>query len=186
MADAEMALAVLDGLLTEFPFVGGQDGQGKSVALSMLMTPVLRGGLPPAVPIHLVSKPAPGSGGSYLADRARNQARISGVVLFYRLDDGYGFARRDDGGSIFVSYRELSGVPGRVLGAGDRVSFVVGADRAGRTTAVEVEPVEQRSDPAVTVVQDGRRRYETRVMTAKDALRQRAERLWTHGGMDDV
>jgi hypothetical protein len=69
-ADAERALALLDSLLTEFPFVGGKDGQSKSVALSMLLTPVLRGGLPPAVPIHLVTKPAAGSGGSYLADIA--------------------------------------------------------------------------------------------------------------------
>jgi putative DNA primase/helicase len=66
-ADAERALALLDGLLAEFPFV---DDQSKSVALSMLMTPVLRGRLPPAVPIHLVTKPAAGTGGSYLADVA--------------------------------------------------------------------------------------------------------------------
>jgi len=66
-ADAEKALALLDALLNEFPFT---NDQSRSVALSMLLTPVLRGGIPPAVPIHLVTKPAAGTGGSYLSDIA--------------------------------------------------------------------------------------------------------------------
>jgi putative DNA primase/helicase len=65
--DAEQALDVLDDLLQDFPFI---DGPSRAVALSMLMTPVLRGGLPPAVPMHLVTKPAPGTGASYLCDIA--------------------------------------------------------------------------------------------------------------------
>jgi putative DNA primase/helicase len=43
---------------------------GHESALSLLITPVLRGALEPAVPLHLVTAPAPGSGKSYLADIA--------------------------------------------------------------------------------------------------------------------
>jgi hypothetical protein len=60
------ALALLLALLEEFPFV---DEESKAVALSMIMTPVLRGAMIVA-PMHLVTKPAPGTGGSYLADCA--------------------------------------------------------------------------------------------------------------------
>jgi len=65
--DAEAALTVLNGLLAEFPFV---DGPSRSVAMSMLITPVVRGALAPAVPFHVVSAPQPGTGKSYLADIA--------------------------------------------------------------------------------------------------------------------
>jgi putative DNA primase/helicase len=66
-SDAERALALIDGLLDEFPFA---DAVSRSVALSMLMTPVLRGALDPAVPLHLVTAPESGTGKSYLADIA--------------------------------------------------------------------------------------------------------------------
>lgn len=64
--DAERALTLLDELLTEFPFT---DDASRSVALSALMTPILRGGLPVA-PLHLARAPTPGSGKSYLMDIA--------------------------------------------------------------------------------------------------------------------
>jgi putative DNA primase/helicase len=64
--DAEAAAALLAELLAEFPFA---DDAGLSVALSMLLTPVLRGCMPVA-PMHLVTAPQPGSGKSYLADIA--------------------------------------------------------------------------------------------------------------------
>jgi putative DNA primase/helicase len=63
-ADAMAALALLGGLLTEFPFV---DAASKAVALSMVMTPVLRGALP-VVPMHVVTAPTASSGKSYLAN----------------------------------------------------------------------------------------------------------------------
>jgi putative DNA primase/helicase len=66
-ADAAAGLRLLDELLVEFPFA---DETSRSVALSMLMTPVLRGALPPAVPLHLIKKPLSGTGASYLADVA--------------------------------------------------------------------------------------------------------------------
>ena len=65
--DALTALALLLDLLTDFPFV---DRVSRSVALSMLMTPVLRAALGPAVPTHALSAPTPGTGKSYLTDTA--------------------------------------------------------------------------------------------------------------------
>jgi putative DNA primase/helicase len=64
--DAVAAAGLLDELLAEFPFA---DPTSKSVALSMLMTPVLRGAMTVA-PMHLVRAPLSGSGKSYLADTA--------------------------------------------------------------------------------------------------------------------
>jgi hypothetical protein len=64
---AETALKLLKELLTEFPFA---NEESRSVALSMLLTPVLRGALPPAVPLHVVTAPEAGTGKSYLADIA--------------------------------------------------------------------------------------------------------------------
>lgn len=63
-ADAETALALLTGLLTEFSFV---NDASRSVALSALITPVVRGALS-VVPLHVMRAPAPGSGKSYLVD----------------------------------------------------------------------------------------------------------------------
>jgi putative DNA primase/helicase len=65
-AQAEAQLRVLNELLTGFPFV---DNESRSIALSMLITPVLRAALGP-VPMHLFVKPSPGTGASYLADVA--------------------------------------------------------------------------------------------------------------------
>lgn len=64
--DAEAALALLNGLLTEFPFV---DAASRAVALSMILTPVLRAAVE-VVPMHLVTAPRPGTGKSYIADVA--------------------------------------------------------------------------------------------------------------------
>lgn len=65
-ADALAALTLLDGLLDEFPFV---DLASRSVALSALITPVVRGAMPVA-PLHAISAPVPGSGKSYIIDVA--------------------------------------------------------------------------------------------------------------------
>ena len=66
-AEASEALAFVDNLLVEFPFA---DDASHSVALSKLMTPVLRGALSPAAPLHTATAPAAGTGKSYLADLA--------------------------------------------------------------------------------------------------------------------
>lgn len=65
--DADRALEALQSLLAEFPFV---DDASRSVALSMILTVVLRGALLPAVPMHAATAPQPGTGKSYLADIA--------------------------------------------------------------------------------------------------------------------
>jgi len=64
-ADALTALELLKGLLAEFSFVGGEES--RAVALSGLITPVVRGALPVA-PAHVISAPTAGSGKSYLVD----------------------------------------------------------------------------------------------------------------------
>ncbi len=62
--DALAALALLKGLLVEFPFVGDLD---RAIALSALITPVVRGAFPVA-PMHSAKAPSAGSGKSYLFD----------------------------------------------------------------------------------------------------------------------
>jgi putative DNA primase/helicase len=64
--DALAALALLEGLLEEFPFA---DEASRSVALSALITPVVRAAFPVA-PMHVISAPEAGSGKSYLLDVA--------------------------------------------------------------------------------------------------------------------
>jgi putative DNA primase/helicase len=64
--DAEYALEILHELLAEFPFI---DDESKAVALSMLITPVVRGAMT-VTPLHLATAPLPGTGKSYLADCA--------------------------------------------------------------------------------------------------------------------
>src|SRR5262249_33311262 len=62
--DAIAALNLLNGLIREFPFVGEVD---KAVALSGLITPIVRGMMPVA-PLHLFHAPEAGTGKSYLMD----------------------------------------------------------------------------------------------------------------------
>jgi putative DNA primase/helicase len=62
--DALAALALFDELLIEFAFV---DEPSKSVALSALITPVVRGAMG-VTPLHAFRAPVAGSGKSYLVD----------------------------------------------------------------------------------------------------------------------
>jgi phage gp37-like protein len=62
--DALVALDRLEGLLAEFPLV---DDVARAVALSALITPVVRGAFPVA-PMHALLAPVAGSGKSYLLD----------------------------------------------------------------------------------------------------------------------
>ena len=64
--DALEALRLLDGLLDEFPFA---DNASRSVALSCLITPIVRGAFTVA-PMHAARAPTAGSGKSYLFDTA--------------------------------------------------------------------------------------------------------------------
>jgi putative DNA primase/helicase len=62
--DAELALAIIEKELEEFPF---EDEASKSAALSGWISPVVRGALD-CVPMHALTAPTPGTGKSYLAD----------------------------------------------------------------------------------------------------------------------
>jgi RepB DNA-primase from phage plasmid len=64
--DAMAALSLLDGLLDEFPFA---DTASRSVALSALITPVVRGAFTVA-PMHAADAPVAGTGKSFLFDTA--------------------------------------------------------------------------------------------------------------------
>jgi hypothetical protein len=64
--DAMVAIELLDGLLDEFPFAGVAS---RSVALSSLITPVVRGAFTVA-PMHSACAPSAGTGKSYLFDIA--------------------------------------------------------------------------------------------------------------------
>jgi hypothetical protein len=62
--DAERALALLEALLTGFPF---DDDVAKACALSAMITPVVRGAFP-VTPMHASRAPTAGSGKSFLWD----------------------------------------------------------------------------------------------------------------------
>jgi Primase C terminal 2 (PriCT-2) len=64
--DAEKALELLEGLLLEFPFT---DEPSKSVALSMMITPVLRCAFD-VVPMHIATAPTSGTGKTHLMNVA--------------------------------------------------------------------------------------------------------------------
>lgn len=77
-ADAMSALEKLDDLLSEFPFV---DDASRSVALSALITPVVRGAMP-AVPLHITTAPAAGTGKSYIFDLTAGIAMGNRMPVF--------------------------------------------------------------------------------------------------------
>ncbi len=62
--DARAALALLLDLISEFPL---KDDVSRAVALSALITPVVRGAFP-VTPMHAATAPAAGTGKSYLMD----------------------------------------------------------------------------------------------------------------------
>lgn len=64
--DAKLALALLQELLEEFPLT---NGASESVALSILITPIVRGAFSVA-PMHVARSPASASGKSFLMDVA--------------------------------------------------------------------------------------------------------------------
>jgi putative DNA primase/helicase len=82
---AERALKKLDSLLDEFPFT---DEASRSVALSALITPVVRGALSVA-PMHVTKAPVAGSGKSYIIDLASalNSGERAPVVTAGRTEE---------------------------------------------------------------------------------------------------
>lgn len=132
--DAERSIQTLNGLLDEFPFVSDLD---RSVALSALITPVIRGALTVA-PLHAIKANTAGSGKSYLADVAsaiatgrpcpvisvstedkETEARLTGMLLaatpLISLDNVNG----ELGGDLLCQAVERPTVQVRRLGASD-------------------------------------------------------------------
>jgi len=67
-----------------------------------------------------------------------------GEVVFFSPKKGWGFIKPDEGGDdFFVHYSQVQAEPGqfRTLDAGQRVSFVIGANNKG-PQAEEVEVLE--------------------------------------------
>ena len=83
--DALAALALFEELLAEFPFV---DEASKAVALSALITPVVRGAMGVA-PLHAFRAPVAGSGKSYLVDvaSALETGRLCPVIAAGRTEE---------------------------------------------------------------------------------------------------
>ena len=83
--DALEALALFEELLAEFPFV---DEASEAVALSALITPVVRGAMGVA-PLHAFRAPAAGSGKSYLVDVASaiETGRLCPVIAAGRTEE---------------------------------------------------------------------------------------------------
>ena len=79
------SLLRLDALLDGYPFV---NDASRSVALSMMMTPVLRCAMP-ASPLHGVSARAPGTGKSHLVD-------LAAAVALGRLCPAIGVGKKDE------------------------------------------------------------------------------------------
>ena len=84
-ADAEAALQLLKDLLAGFPVLGEVD---RAVALSGIITAVVRGALPTA-PLYAIRSPTPGTGKSLLVDVAATIAtgRICPVIAAGRTED---------------------------------------------------------------------------------------------------
>jgi hypothetical protein len=136
--DAEAALVLLLDLLAEFPFVGPVD---RAVALSGLITAVVRGGLPVA-PLHGFNASTPGTGKSHLVDVAATIAtgRLCAVIaagktgeetekrLGALLRDGVPIVSIDNvtgglGGDMLCQVTERPFVRVRILGVSEAPEF---------------------------------------------------------------
>lgn len=113
--DAQGALDLLDSLLGEFPFV---DAASRSVALSALITPVVRGAMPVA-PLHAMTAPAAGTGKSYIVD-------IASAIATGDLPDSLAVAAKDE-----ETEKRLDGalLDGRSIISIDNVNGDLGGDK---------------------------------------------------------
>ena len=136
---AKESLDLLNNLLDEFPFT---DQVGRSVALSGMMTPILRGAIPVA-PMHAIKASTAGTGKSYLVDLAsaitsgrccpvisvsddakETESRINGLLL---------------GGFPLISLDNVNGELGGDLLAQAITQPVVQVRRLGGSDIFEVE-----------------------------------------------
>jgi hypothetical protein len=129
-ADAEASLARLNALLDDFPFV---DEGSRSVALSALIAPVLRGMLPRA-PIHAITAPTAGTGKSFLLD-------LGSIVA-----TGFPCAVQSVGRDDAETEKRLVGsiLAGRPIICLDNINAVFGSDflcQIATQARVEVRPL---------------------------------------------
>ena len=114
-ADAERALQLLLSLLDEFPFV---DDASRSVALSALITPVVRGAMAVA-PLHAMTAPTAGTGKSFIVD-------IASVIATGDLPDSLAIAPKFE-----ETAKTLDGavLDGRAIISIDNVNGELGGDK---------------------------------------------------------
>jgi hypothetical protein len=155
--DAMHALRLLRELLGEFPFT---DLESEAVALSMFITPVVRGAMKVA-PMHLVTAPLPGTGKSYLLDCAsmtatgevcaveamapkydETEKRLIGAALAGFPIIGIDNVREIVAGDFFCQITERPLMSLRALGSSDKHripnSFTVFADGNNATVAEDM------------------------------------------------
>jgi hypothetical protein len=113
--NATEALELLDSLLDSFPWQGDDDS--RAVGLSMLISPLMRACLP-AVPMHCVSAPSPGTGKSFLCDLAAALATGFACVVMAAGKDEEELEKR-------LSAAVLDGMPVIAI---DNVSRSLGGD----------------------------------------------------------
>jgi hypothetical protein len=141
---AVAALEILEELLTGFPFssdhVNGQIVEAsRAVALSQLMTPIVRGAMA-AAPMHLTTAPEAGSGKSYLAD-------LAAMIAISERCPVLALAPREEESEKRLIGAALAGMPiisidnaNRTLG-GDFLAQVTERPRAVFAPAGRVEPL---------------------------------------------
>jgi cold shock CspA family protein len=124
--------------------------------------------------------------------------KMKGTIITWNGERYFGFVQSlefKDG--LFFHGSSVLEPPGTELAKGIAVEFQTDHDRTGRPRAINVRVVGQVSSEETRPAaldrdrhrhrefrdrRDERQRYETAVMTP----RERAERLWTHGGADEV
>jgi cold shock CspA family protein len=123
---------------------------------------------------------------------------MNGTIVTWNPERYFGFIQSPGSKeNLFFHGSSVLEPPGTELVKGMAVEFQTDHDRTGRPRAINLRVVGQvfseETRPAALTLdrqrhrefrdrRDGRGRYETTAMSP----RQRAERLWTHGGADDV
>jgi putative DNA primase/helicase len=173
--DALKALALLDGLLTGFPFV---DDVARAVALSAIMTPIVRGAFP-VTPMHASRAPTAGSGKSFLwdivaaiaigqlmpvmstgASEEETEKRLGAAMLAGQPLISIDNISSELGGDALCQIIERPVVEIRILGRSERVrieargtsmfatgnNFVVVGDVCRRVITVNLDPAMERPE----------------------------------------
>lgn len=111
---------------------------------------------------------------------------MNGTIVTWNPERYFGFIQSPESKeNLFFHGSSVVEPPGTELTKGMAVEFQTDHDCTGRPRAINLRVLNSGSRPSAKPTahrRDGRQRYETAVMSP----RQRAERLWTHGGADEV